>query len=98
MKDEMVQEGVLKIIKNLKNMKEEFNSSFFNYFTRCCWTAFIVYLGNHYKQLNLKRKLIVDALEQVKQETPCGNDKVINHLKKELEQYESSESQMVIED
>lgn len=52
MKEEMEQDACLKIMKNLKNMKEEKRKSFFNYWTCCCWTAFIVYLRNHYRHMN----------------------------------------------
>ena len=53
----------MKIMKNLKNMKEEYKSSFFSYWTRCVRTSSIVYLKKHYKDVNYKRKLIIDKLE-----------------------------------
>jgi len=64
MKDEMIQDGCLKIIANLKNMKEEKRKSFFAYWTRCVWTAAIVYLGKHYKYMNNKRKLMLEAIAE----------------------------------
>lgn len=90
LKDDMRQEGVMKIIKNLKNMKEEYSKSFFNYFTTCAWTAFVTVLASHYKDLNMKRKLIVEALSDAQEEFGHNkaNQEVINHLTKELELYD----------
>lgn len=55
---------MLKILKNIHNMKEEYRKSFFAYWTRCVFTAAVVYLAKHYKSVNLKRKLYLDALVQ----------------------------------
>ena len=62
MKDEMISDGVMKIIKNLKNMKVEYKESFFAYWTRCVFTAAFVYLSNYYKEKNRKKEMIKDAL------------------------------------
>lgn len=45
----------MKILKNIHNMKEEYRKSFFNYWTRCVFTAAVVYLAKHYNRVNLKR-------------------------------------------
>jgi len=63
-KDDMRQEGVLKCVKNLKNFNPE-KGTIFNYFTRCCWTAYIVHLTEYYKDLNEKRELILAALNNM---------------------------------
>ena len=89
MKDEMVQEGVIKIIKNLHNMKEEYKSSFFSYWTRCVWTSSIVYLKKHYKDVNFKRKLIIDKLEEASYDGKYSDAQFIKMLKDELAQYEN---------
>lgn len=89
MRDDMISDGVMKIIKNLHNMKEEYKSSFFSYWTRCCWTAFIVYLSKHYKNINRKKQLMIDYLEEMRTTNPLLNQGIINNLQKELEQYES---------
>lgn len=68
-KDEMLQEGALKCLKNLKNFKPE-KGSIFSYLTLCCHTAFITYLGKYYHELNQKRELLLEALE--KQQTQGG--------------------------
>ncbi len=90
MKDEMVSDAVLKIIRNLKNMKEEYKDSFFNYFTRTAFTAYVTYLGKHYKEMNHRRELLIDALESVKGELPLNqhtNDTIreLERLLKDLE-------------
>lgn len=52
----------MKIMKNLKNMTEEKHKQFFSYWSCCCWSAFITYLRDHYKEKNHKRRLLMDAL------------------------------------
>ena len=93
MKDDMVQEGVIKIIKNLHNMKDEYKSSFFSYWTRCVWTSSIVYLKKHYKDVNFKRKLIIEKLEQVNLDGRYSDAQFIKMLKDELAQYENDEKE-----
>lgn len=93
MKDEMVQEGVIKIIKNLHNMKDEYKSSFFSYWTRCVWTSSIVYLKKHYKDVNFKRKLIIEKLEEASSDGKYSDAQFIKMLKDELAQYENDEKE-----
>lgn len=64
MKDDMTQEGVIKVCKNLKNFKPS-KGRLFNYATTCLWTAFIVHLGKYYKEQNQKREQILDALNSI---------------------------------
>lgn len=86
-REDMISDGVIKIIKNLKNMKEEYKSSFFSYWTRCIWTASIVYLGKHYKNINKRKQLMIDCLEEMRTTNPLLNQELIRNLQKELEQY-----------
>ena len=69
-KDELIQEGVIKIMKNLKNMKEEKKDAFFNYWNTACWTAFVTYLRRYYKHMNEHRRMILDELMRLKCENP----------------------------
>lgn len=78
-------------------MKEEYHGSFFSYWTRCVWTSSIVYLREHYKEVNLKRKLIIEALEQAKGDGGIEDAEFIKLLKKELEQYNDDEGEGVSE-
>ena len=59
LKDEMTQEGCVKILKNLKNMKEEYRKSFFAYWTLAATSAFMVVLAKYYKEQNLKKELLM---------------------------------------
>ena len=61
-KQDMMQEAVLKCLANLKNFKPE-KGIIFSYFTRCCWTAFVVHLGRYYKGINRRREEILAVLE-----------------------------------
>lgn len=74
----------MKILKNIHNMKEEYRKSFFAYWTRCVFTAAVVYLAKHYKQVNLKRKLYLDALVQAHNNLSQNAPKTIE-LIRELE-------------
>lgn len=80
MKDDMIQDGVMKIITNLKNMKAEKRTGFFSYWTHCVFTAGIVYLAKHYKYLNNKRQMILDAIERAE----CDGDLELPRYLKEL--------------
>lgn len=66
MKEEMLQEACLKIIRNLKNMKQDKRSSFFSYWSCCCYSAFINYLRKHYRRINHKREFFLEALQYAK--------------------------------
>lgn len=56
-KEDMKQEAVLKMMKNLKNFKPE-KGKLFSYLTTCCWTAFVIHLAKYYNELNKKRELL----------------------------------------
>lgn len=90
MKQDMIQEGVIKIMKNLKNMKEEYHGSFFSYWTRCVWTSSIVYLREHYKEVNMRRQMILDKLEELKCDGKSEDVEFIKLLKEQLEEYNGS--------
>lgn len=71
MKDDMVSDGVMKIITNLKNFKPE-KGTLFSYMTRCVFTSSIDYLAKHYKDMNRKRQLLLDALEKAETNMPSS--------------------------
>ena len=53
-------------MRNLKNVKEEMaHKHLFAYYTTAAWTAFVTYLSKHYKNVNLRRKLILEHLEDL---------------------------------
>ena len=72
----------MKCIKNLKNFKPE-KGKLFSYFTTCCWTAFVVYLSSHYKYMNKKRQLVVDALSSI-DEKQIGSTRFLRELLEDL--------------
>lgn len=78
-KDDMRQEAVVKCMKNLKNFNPD-KGKLFSYLTYCCWTAYVVYLAKYYKELNQRRELILDALNNI-DEKQLGS---INYLKELL--------------
>lgn len=64
-KEDLVSDAILKVFKNLKNMKEEKKDSFFNYITRTCYCSFYYTLSKHYKYVNARRKLIEASLQKM---------------------------------
>ena len=64
-KEDLVSDALLKVFKNLKNMKEEKKDSFFNYITRTCYCSFYYTLSKHYKYVNARRKLIEASLQKM---------------------------------
>lgn len=65
LKDDLVSDALVKVFKNLKNMKEEKKDSFFNYISRTCYCSFYATLGKHYSYINARRKLTDEALQQM---------------------------------
>lgn len=88
MKDDMVSDGVMKCIKNLKNIKGEFNGrQIFNYLTRACFTAIYDYLSDHYKEVNLKRELLLASIEKMSDELGQGEGYIIDELRRQIDEY-----------
>lgn len=89
-KDDMKQDAILKCIKNLKNI-DTAKGSIFSYLTRVCWTAFIVYLGKYYKNLNERRQLLSDALGTIEgMENISYIKKLLDSLNETLKPYKDS--------
>lgn len=88
----MAQEAVLKIQRNLHNMKEEKRKQFFNYWSCCCWSAFVSYLRKHYKRINQKRELFLKALEYAQNnnlsQTQAG---LVNELRRQIDIYNNEQ-------
>ena len=67
----------MKIIRNLKNMKEEKRKSFFSYWSCCCYSAFVTYLRKHYKRTNQHRQYLLDTLQ-------AASDMGVAHIRPDL--------------
>ena len=86
----MAQEGCLKIIKNLKNMREDKRKSFFSYWSCCCWTAYITYLRKKYERTNRMRKMLQDALVEAKSKNLGAlNPSIIKCLQQQIDLYDA---------
>lgn len=92
MKQDMVQDGVVKIMKNLKNFKPD-KGSIFSYWTRCVYTAAYVYLSAHYKRVNEGRQMLLDALETAMTNMPPSpmRTETIKALEQQIEEYGPSD-------
>ena len=66
LKEDMVMNAYLKIVKNLKNFKPEIGASAFKYFSRCCYFAFCETIMQYYKHKNMIEQLTEAAKRNMK--------------------------------
>ena len=66
LKDDMMMNAYVKIVKNLKNFKPEIGSSAFKYFSRCCYFAFCETIMSYYKHKNMIEQLTEAAKRSMK--------------------------------
>lgn len=72
-KEELISSGCEKILRNLKNVKEEMaHKHLFAYYTSAAWCAFVTVLKEHYKDINNRRKLLLYEMERMKSTVPNG--------------------------
>lgn len=86
-KEELVSDAVLKMMHNLKNIKEEKKGGCFSYFTTCAWCSFIDTLAKHYKEYNKRKQLLINALEDLQLTSPYPRQhtmELLKELKKQL--------------
>lgn len=57
LKEDMMMNAYVKIVKNLKNYNPEFGSSAFKYFSRCAYFAFCETIMRYYKHKNMIEEL-----------------------------------------
>lgn len=53
LKEDMVMNAYIKIVKNLKNFNPEFGASAFKYFSRCAYFAFVETIMKYYRHKNM---------------------------------------------
>lgn len=66
LKEDMVMNAYVKIVKNLKNYNPAFGSSAFKYFSRCAYFAFCETIMQYYKHKNFIEKLTEAAKRNLK--------------------------------
>ena len=92
MKSEMAQEAALKILKNIHNMREEKHKQFFNYWSCCCYSAFLTYLRKHYKLVNAKREFLLTALKYAKDNNISNvRPDILKNIQSQIELYNTPE-------
>ena len=67
LKEDMVMNAYLKIVKNLKNFRPEIGASAFKYFSRCCYFAFCETIMSFYKHKNMIEALTEAAKRNIKE-------------------------------
>lgn len=61
----------------------------FAYYTSAAWCAFVTVLKEHYKDINNRRKLLLDKMERMKSIAPNGVfDNDIKGLQKRISLYD----------
>lgn len=89
----------MKILRNLKNMREDKKGSFFSYWTITAWTAYVVVLGKYYEEKNQRKKLLVNALRDAKHDNIGALDEIfIRQLEAEIKNYNIKENEIEEED
>ena len=66
LKEDMVMNAYVKIVRNLKNFKPEIGSSAFKYFSRCCYFAFCETIMTFYRHKNMIEQLTEAAKRNMK--------------------------------
>ena len=66
LKEDMVMNAYVKIVKNLKNYNPAFGSSAFKYFSRCAYFAFCETIMQYYKHRNMIESLTEAAKRNMK--------------------------------
>ena len=67
LKEDMVMNAYVKIVKNLKNFKPEFGASAFKYFSRCTYFAFCETIMKYYKHKNMLEQLTEAVQHRMKE-------------------------------
>jgi len=91
LKDDMRQEGVVKILKNLHNMKGERKQSFFAYWTITAWSAFMDTLTKYFKEYNNRRELTLETLERIQCQMPTVGKQIVLELEAQLKRLSEGE-------
>ena len=66
LKEDMMMNAYLKIVKNHKNFNPSFGASAFKYFSRCCYFAFCETIMQYYKHKNMIEQLTEAAKRSMK--------------------------------
>ena len=66
LKEDMVMNAYVKIVRNLKNFNPAFGSSAFKYFSRCCYFAFCETIMTYYRHKNMIEALTEAAKHSMK--------------------------------
>lgn len=90
LKNDMVGDAVLKMIRNLHNFKEEKSKQTFSYCSCIAWTSFMDTLKNHYKHINRQREMTIRVIDALNSYKVNGRNDIVKDLKKRLE-YGSNE-------
>lgn len=85
LKEDMAMTAICKIIKYVPKVKltgeeETDKKRVFNYFTRICFTQFLVVINGYYKQRNIQRELTRQYAEKLEQINPAAAKKLIDDL------------------
>ena len=90
LKKDLIGDAVLKMIKNLKNFKEEKRQQSFSYCSCIAWTSFMDTLKKHYKHINRERQMMTRFIEGLESRRMNGRTDRVQYLKDRLENYDNN--------
>ena len=83
-REDMAQEAILKMIRNLKNYKSE-RGTLFSYLSRICFCSNATYLKKHYRRRNAERLLSLSANETAPQ--TARRRAYVRNMRAKVEEY-----------
>ena len=87
LKKDMVQDAVLKMIRNLHNFSYEKRNQSFSYCSCIAWTSFMDTLKRYYKHINRQREMITRIIEGFNSRKVNGRTDYVQYLKDRLENF-----------
>ena len=90
LKKDMIGDAVLKMIRNLRNFKEEKKNQSFSYCSCIAWTSFMDTLKKHYKHINRQRQMVLRLIEGLESRRMNGRTDYVQYLKDRLENFDNN--------
>ena len=90
LKKDMIQDAVLKMIRNLHNFKEQKRQQSFSYCSCIAGTSFMDTLKKHYRHINRQREMMTKLIEGLESRRMNGRNDYVQYLKQRLENYDNN--------
>ena len=90
LKKDMIQDAVLKMIRNLHNFKEQKRQQSFSHCSCIAGTSFMDTLKKHYRHINRQREMMTKLIEGLESRRMNGRNDYVQYLKQRLENYDNN--------